>query len=57
LDKLVDGDRSLFEAQRQQQKAFESLRDEIFADLGFCEPRLQPNLKSLSVYHDPPLTY
>ncbi|AMS29453.1 MAG TPA: hypothetical protein DIU09_12770 [Hyphomonadaceae bacterium] len=32
-------------------------RDEIFADLGFCEPRLQPNLKSLSVYHDPPLTY
>ncbi len=32
-------------------------RDEIFADLGFCEPRLQPNLKSLSVYHDPPLEY
>ncbi|MFN9016643.1 MAG: amylo-alpha-1,6-glucosidase [Hyphomonadaceae bacterium] len=57
LDKLVDGDRSLFEAQRQQQEAFESLRDEVFKDLGFCEPRLQPNLKSLSVYHDPPLTY
>ena len=57
LDKLVDGDRSLFEAQRQQQEAFERLRDEVFKDLGFCEPRLQPNLKSLSVYHDPPLTY
>jgi len=32
-------------------------RDEVFKDLGFCKPRLQPNLKSLSVYHDPPLTY
>jgi glycogen debranching enzyme len=32
-------------------------RDEIFAGLDFCKPRLQPNLKSLSVYHDPPLTY
>ena len=35
----------------------QAARDEIFADLGFCKPRLQPNLKSLSVYHDPPLTY
>ena len=34
-----------------------TLRDEVFADLGFCEPKLAPNLKSLSVYHDPPLTY
>ena len=32
-------------------------RDEVFANLGFCKPRLQPNLKSLSVYNDPPLTY
>jgi hypothetical protein len=35
----------------------QALRDEVFADLGFCEPKLAPNLKSLSVYHDPPLTY
>jgi len=34
-----------------------TLRDEVFKDLGFCEPKLAPNLKSLSVYHDPPLTY
>jgi len=26
-------------------------------EIQFCEPRLQPNLKSLAVYHDPPLTY
>jgi glycogen debranching enzyme len=32
-------------------------RNEIFAGLDFCKPRLQPNLKSLSVRHDPPLTY
>jgi glycogen debranching enzyme len=32
-------------------------RDEIFANLDFCKPRLNPNLKSLSVRHDPPLTY
>ncbi|GBF57380.1 hypothetical protein PbB2_01047 [Candidatus Phycosocius bacilliformis] len=36
---------------------FTMIRDEVFKDLGFCEPRLKPNLKSLSVYHDPPLTY
>jgi glycogen debranching enzyme len=34
-----------------------TLRDEVFANLGFCGPKLAPNLKSLSVYHDPPLTY
>ena len=34
-----------------------TLRDEVFKDLGFCEPKLAPNLKSLAVYHDPPLTY
>jgi glycogen debranching enzyme len=33
------------------------LKEEIFANLDFCQPRLQPNLKSLSVRHDPPLTY
>jgi glycogen debranching enzyme len=32
-------------------------RDEIFANLDFCKPKLNPNLKSLSVRHDPPLTY
>ena len=57
LDKVVDGDRSIFEGQRKQQEAFETTRDEVFKDLGFCEPKLAPNLKSLSVYHDPPLTY
>jgi hypothetical protein len=36
---------------------FEKARDEIFANLDFCKPRLQPNLKSLSIRHDPPLTY
>ncbi len=36
---------------------FTNQRDEVFANLGFCEPKLAPNLKSLSVYHDPPLTY
>ena len=36
---------------------FTTLRDEVFKDLGFCEPKLAPNLKSLSVYHDPALTY
>ena len=34
-----------------------ALEQRIFAGLDFCKPRLQPNLKSLSVYHDPPLTY
>jgi glycogen debranching enzyme len=34
-----------------------ALEERVFADLDFCRPRLQPNLKSLSVYHDPPLTY
>jgi glycogen debranching enzyme len=33
------------------------LQNTIFANLDFCKPRLQPNLKSLSVRHDPPLTY
>jgi hypothetical protein len=33
------------------------LEQRIFANLDFCKPRLQPNLKSLSVRHDPPLTY
>jgi glycogen debranching enzyme len=37
--------------------SFQEARDEVFKDLDFCKPRLQPNLKSLSVYHDPPLTY
>lgn len=36
---------------------FRNIRYEVFKDLGFCEPRLQPNLKSMSVYHDPPLEY
>jgi glycogen debranching enzyme len=36
---------------------FTAMYDEVFKDLGFCEPKLAPNLKSLSVYHDPPLTY
>ncbi len=57
LDALVDGPVSLFEETIREQKAFEALRDEVFKDLGFCEPKLDPNLKSLSVYHDPPLTY
>ncbi len=57
LDVLVDGPTSLFEKAKREQKAFETLRDEVFANLGFCEPKLAPNLKSLSVYHDPPLTY
>lgn len=57
LDVLVDGPTSLFEKAKKEQKAFEALRDEVFKDLGFCEPKLAPNLKSLSVYHDPPLTY
>jgi glycogen debranching enzyme len=30
---------------------------EVFAGLDFCKPRLQPNLRSLSIRHDPPLTY
>jgi glycogen debranching enzyme len=33
------------------------IAQEVFADLDFCKPRLQPGLKSLSVRHDPPLTY
>lgn len=33
------------------------LEGRIFANLDFCKPRLNPNLKSLSVRHDPPLTY
>lgn len=57
LDVLVDGPTSLFDKATREQKAFETLRDEVFKDLGFCEPMLAPNLKSLSVYHDPPLTY
>jgi glycogen debranching enzyme len=36
---------------------FTAMYHEVFASLGFCEPKLAPNLKSLSVYHDPPLTY
>jgi hypothetical protein len=35
---------------------FTALRAEIFKDLGFCEPKLAPNLNSLSIFHDPPLT-
>jgi hypothetical protein len=57
LDVLVDGPTSSFEKAKKEQKALETLRDEVFANLGFCEPKLAPNLKSLSVYHDPPLTY
>ena len=57
LDVLVDGPTSLFDKATREQKAFEDLRDEVFKDLGFCEPKLAHNLKSLSVYHDPPLTY
>ena len=57
LDALVDGPASMFEDTIREQKAFEVLRDEVFRDLGFCEPKLAPNLESLSVYHDPPLTY
>jgi glycogen debranching enzyme len=34
-----------------------AIAQEVFADLDFCKPRLAPNLKSLSVRHDPPLTY
>jgi hypothetical protein len=30
---------------------------EVFAGLDFCKPRLKPGLKSLSIRHDPPLTY
>ncbi len=33
------------------------IAQEVFAGLDFCKPRLQPNLKSLSIRHDPPLTY
>lgn len=38
------------------QKKF-AIGKEVFAGLDFCKPRLQQNLKSLSVRHDPPLTY
>jgi glycogen debranching enzyme len=38
----------------QQRRAMEN---RIFANLDFCQPRLAPGLKSLSVRHDPPLTY
>ncbi|NJR20128.1 MAG: hypothetical protein HC777_00535 [Hyphomonadaceae bacterium] len=34
-----------------------ALEQRIFANLDFCQPRLAPGLKSLSVRHDPPLTY
>jgi glycogen debranching enzyme len=34
-----------------------AMEKRIFANLDFCQPRLAPNLKSLSVRHDPPLTY
>jgi glycogen debranching enzyme len=44
----------LLTAKPQQIRALEK---RIFANLDFCQPRLQPNLKSLSVRHDPPLTY
>jgi glycogen debranching enzyme len=41
----------------RQERSVTDARDSIFANLDFCKPRLNPNLKSLSVYHDPPLTY
>jgi glycogen debranching enzyme len=34
-----------------------ALERRIFAGLDFCKPKLNPNLKSLSVRYDPPLTY
>jgi glycogen debranching enzyme len=40
-----------------QWKQDREARDEVFKDLDFCKPRLNPGLKSLSVRHDPPLTY
>jgi glycogen debranching enzyme len=46
-----------FEVRVRDLAALMAIRDEVFNDLGFCEPKLAPNLKSLSVYHDPPLTY
>jgi glycogen debranching enzyme len=33
------------------------IAQEVFPGIDFCKPRLKENLKSLSVYHDPPLTY
>jgi Amylo-alpha-1,6-glucosidase len=38
-------------------RAREDLRAKIFANLDFCKPKLNTNLKSLSIRHDPPLTY
>ena len=57
LDALVDGPTTLFEESVEEEKAFKALRNEIFKDLGFCEPKLAANLKSLSVFHDPQLEY
>jgi glycogen debranching enzyme len=34
-----------------------AIAQEVFAGLDFCKPELRPGLKSLSVRHDPPLTY
>ncbi len=56
-DEIAQVSPDYFETITRYQETFTNQRDEVFADLGFCEPRLQPNLKSLSVYHDPPLTY
>jgi glycogen debranching enzyme len=41
----------------QSRLATHQARALFFADIDFCKPHLQPNLKSLSVRHDPPLTY
>ncbi|MBK6948684.1 MAG: hypothetical protein IPH16_12080 [Haliscomenobacter sp.] len=34
-----------------------SERDVLLKDIRFCQPYLQPGLKCLRVFHDPPLTY
>ena len=45
------------EDQKRVARQRRALELRVFANLDFCKPRLQPNLKSLSVRHDPPLTY
>ena len=45
------------EDQKRVARQRRALELRVFANLEFCKPRLQPNLKSLSVRHDPPLTY
>jgi predicted glycogen debranching enzyme len=57
LDKRIafTHDRPLPPTERSQERY--DIAQEVFAGLDFCQPHLRPGLKSLSVRHDPPLTY